>query len=191
MVADTNFRNALYAFPARNYPVANSLASIPANFMTIGKPNASDDYDVLRGMVQAQPYMSDKPLSLTALGLMLYGLSLPEFRQRAADLATAIAASGVVLQPVSNAGFYTALGAMVVDGNLSDQLIAGQWQRWGFNTLVADADKPTLANLMNVAANLNVNLAATHFCAYLWDQGCDNKMVEWSGYLQYVTPLTL
>jgi hypothetical protein len=121
---------------------------------------------------------------------MLYGLSLPEFRARASALAAAIGASGVVLPPASNSGFYTALGAVVVDGNLSDQLVAGHWRRWGFNTLVADADKPTLANLMNVATNLAVNLCATHFCAYLWDQACDNKAVEWKGYLQHVTPLT-
>lgn len=189
LVADPNFRTALYAFPPRNYVVTNSLANIPANFMSLGTATPNDDYDMLRGIVQAQPSMNDKPLSVTALGVMLYGLSLPEFRTRATAVGAAIVASGVALPPVANCGFYTALGAVVVDGNLCDQLVAGNWQRWGFNTLVADADKPTMVNLMNVVTNLNVVLAAEHFCSYLWDGACDNKAVEWNGYQQYVTPL--
>jgi hypothetical protein len=190
IVADTNFRTALFTFPQRNYqPPVNSLANIPADFMSLGTEAPNDDYDILRELIKAQPGMADKPYSVTSLGVMLYGLSFPEFRKRATAMGYAIAQSGVVLPPVTNSGFYTAMGAMTVDAHLRDQLVAGNWRRFGFYTLVPDTDKTTLAKLMNVVTNLDVVQSATYFCSFLWDGSCDNKAMEWAGYLQYVTPI--
>ena len=179
MMMNQTFLNDLVGFKGVQYPVgADHRAVIPNDPATIGTAQPSDDYDLMRTIVNR--YMPGKPLSLMALGEMLWCLTIPAFRSKGKIAAAKVAQLG--LAAPANDNFYIALGAMVLDENLRIELIEnGNWGKWGFGS-VAPADQTALAKVMDNNQNPDVVDAIHNFCFTSWDPDCNARAIEWVGH---------
>lgn len=163
----TNFRNALFAGPYYPpYPVGgNSRAAIPQGDYTTAVTAIRN-----AGMV-------NRPLSLMAVGEILYSMSVANFNNQVVALFNAIQASGVPINPVDD-NFYVGLGVMTVDAPLRTILMnpATNWGDYGLSG-VQPADKATLQALFD--PNLNVAQAADGVCLVRWGNECFVKLLFW------------
>ena len=173
MVTDKAFFTDLMAFPMKTYHLgSNQRASIPAD---PASGSAHNDYSLLRQIVQ--PRMPDVPLSLMALGEMLWGLTNTMFRQKAEVVSVKIGKLNLP-QPQDHF-FYVALGLMILDDDLRADLINDKWDQLGFR-LVNPVDRTTLKSFMDI--NLNPDMVDTirMFCHTLWPSECNDKLKEWT-----------
>jgi hypothetical protein len=174
LVTNDNFRADLFSIPLRTYTMmANQRARIP------GDPAASpasggNDYALIRGLVQ--PYLTGMPLSLMALGEMLVSLTHQDFRADATNVARLI--GGLGLSAPDDDNFYIALGAMILDSNLTPKLLAGDWEPWGFGAVTAN-DRDRLNRILNPAVSPAIPNAVHDFCVNLWGHECNDNLIEW------------
>jgi hypothetical protein len=173
MVTDQNLLNILVNLPIVNYQVGQDhRAAIPPA-----------DYTALRGKVA--PFMPAKPLSLMALGEMLFALTIPAFRTNAGVVATKLAA--LHLPQPQNDKFYVALGAMIVDDRLRVELVDnGHWTKWGFD-YVDPIDRQTLSAALDLGQNPIPVKAIQNFCLTGWSHDCNDLVIEWAGHTHPVT----
>ncbi len=179
LVTDPEFRADLTSnFPSGTTytPDAHWRIKIPANY----PPNAQygDEYDRMRTLVHQ--YMP-KPLSLMALGEMIWALTFDQFHTRLNDLGDAI---GDYMEdhnlPDDNL-FYIALGALILDQYLPIELFSrGNWHRFGFAAL-GQRERKILADLANPQPGPQGEIAAlaNNLCVLLWDHECNDSAVEW------------
>src|ERR1035438_8703373 len=146
LAADATFRgkvlNTTFNPP---YSVgANGRAAIPKG-----------DYDNARKIVMQT--IKDRPVSLMALGEMLYALASDAFRQALSTLVTEIQKTGLNTAD-RDSNFYIALGAIIVDDQLRAELLGqapyDKFGDFGFNA-VLPADRADVVKL----GDPNVNLA--------------------------------
>jgi hypothetical protein len=184
MVTNQNFLNALVGFKKVQYTVgSDQRALIPNDPSTIGG-QLNDDYYLMRQIVQQ--YMPGKPLSLMALGEMLYALTIPAFRVKGQIAYAKIAQMGIPAP--QNDYFYVALGAMILDDGLRSELVDNNnWNNWGFDS-VAAPDRASLTGLLNVNQNADVVDAVHNFCLTGWDIDCNDRVIEWVGHTHPVAP---
>lgn len=146
-------------------------------------------YDKIRKKVQK--HMPNKPLSLMALGSMLHALTMKNFcklAEEVAELIHYVVKRDHLTLPCDDL-FYVALGAMIVDRILKQELIVyDNWDLWGFGCL-SQPDRDILKDLLddNLSAELSQKVDA--FCDTGWGQECDVTAIEWEGHVHPVSQL--
>ena len=151
---------------------ANGRAAIPKK-----------DYDSARTTLRNAGF-TDRPISLMALGEILYALAFSSFRKAMAALALAI--QNTRIKTVNrDFNFYVALGAMIVDDTLRGELLGvspyTQFDTFGFKGVV-QADRADLAKLGDPNKSPTVVAAADQLCTILWAPDCFEKYEFWNNH---------
>lgn len=181
MLTDQNFLNAVLGYRAT--PAFTPAVANPMN-QRIAIPQA--DYDNMRTIVcGARAPMQGKPVSLMALGEILYVLTKPNFASRARAACAAL--NGLLAPQVTQqAPFYQALGAMTLDGSLRAEMAdGGRFAQNGFGN-VDQADQTNLSNYLRTGSG--GEQAITALCGAGWQNDCNDKMLFWANHTHPITP---
>jgi len=175
LVTNDNFRADLFGIPLRTYTMlSNQRARIPGD-PAADPASGGNDYALIRGLLQ--PYLPGVALSLMGMGEMLISLTHQSFRDDATTVAGLITDLGLGAPDDDN--FYIALGAMILDSNLTSKLLTGNaWNQWGFGAVTAD-DRDKLNGILNPNVSATIPNAVHNFCVNLWGHECNDNLIEW------------
>jgi hypothetical protein len=169
LVTNGDFRTTLFgAFSPGSYPIdlTHLTASIP-------KAQYGSAADII-----AKKTFADRPVSVMAIGELLYSMSYQRFRDFVEQLSQAITASRV---PTSNRTplFYMGLGDLIVDAQTAQFFHAGQFDQAHYTALTNPerGDLQTLADPAGSLAKISSSL-----CAFLWTVKCFVKQFAYDGH---------
>jgi hypothetical protein len=131
--------------------------------------------------------ITDRPLSLMGLGEILWPLGSDDFRKKLTIAAQVVIQTGINMNRV-NYYFYAALGAMMVDGQLRQNLKSSSpyspFDTWGWGQL-ALADRQALVGLFDwtpagagVVPTPPFELACENVCRVNWTEDCFLKTID-------------
>jgi hypothetical protein len=169
LVTNDGFRTALFgAFSTGNYPIDLTRLTV-----SIPKDQYGSAADVI-----AQTAFADRPVSVMAIGELLYSMSFQQFRDFVAQLAEAVTASGVTTMGRTPL-FYTGLGGIIVDAQTAQFFHAGQFVQAHYTALTGPErnDLQTLADPAGAVAAISKPL-----CAFLWLPKCFVKQFVYDGH---------
>lgn len=178
ILTDKNFRKAVFKAAPRNKPKINGATR--AEFRAKAYENMRD---------AVTPKISDRPISLAGLGEILWPLvnNAKNFRKAIENLASTIDVSGVDTDR-DDPYFYVALGAMVVDPNLRDELVSqppySPFDDYGF-TMLSEDDRAALVAIFNYQSQEGSGPEPTAasdsdaVCQTQWTSDCFLRTIWW------------
>ena len=164
LATDDDLRETLYC----KFPVGYYHFDKPRRGLRIPEGN----YDAARELIAAT--IPRRPLSIMGLGETLLCISTQVFRDDFDKLIDAIDKTGVDTYDRSGM-FYTALGLMLVDGNVLFQFAGGEFEASQFGDL-GPRERQDIGKL---AQDEDVRYNATEVCNIYWSEGCNSKYLYW------------